>query len=126
MKMRNIHLLQHHYDLHDSAPMYMATGFAGFLLFMKAARKDGSRHYGQRNGVEYEIKDDSADYFYELWKTNDADQVVDAVLSNNALWEAALDEFPGFGATVKQQLNSMIRKGVLETVSDLTRERVTI
>jgi tagaturonate reductase len=126
MKMRNIPLLQHHYDLHDSAPMYMATGFAGFLLFMKAARKDGSRHYGQRNGVEYEIKDDSADYFYELWKTNDADQVVDAVLSNNALWEAALDEFPGFGATVKQQLNSMIRKGVLETVSDLTRERVTI
>jgi tagaturonate reductase len=126
MKMRNLPLLLRHYELNDTAPMYMATGFAGFLLFMRATRKDGRRFFGQCKGAEYEIKDDSAGYFYELWSNNNADQVVDAVLGNSALWEAELDQLPGFAAAVKQQLNSMLQKGVLETVSDLARETVTL
>jgi tagaturonate reductase len=32
MKMRNIPLLLRHYELNDTPPVHMATGFAGFLL----------------------------------------------------------------------------------------------
>jgi tagaturonate reductase len=32
MKMRNIPLLQNHYQLNDTVPAHMAAGFAGFLL----------------------------------------------------------------------------------------------
>jgi tagaturonate reductase len=126
MKMRNVPLLLRHYELNDGAPMYMATGFAGFLLFMKATKKQGGKYYGQRNGLDYEIKDDSAEYFYEAWKSNNSDQVVDNVLSDTELWEAELDRLPGFAAAVKQQLGSMMQNGVLETVTELTKEGVTI
>jgi tagaturonate reductase len=119
MKMRNLPLLLRHYELNDSAPMFMVTGFAGYLLFMRSSRKDGSKYFGQRNGVEYEIKDDSAAYFHELWSGKSAEQVVDAVLANAMLWDAELNKLPGFGAAVKQQLNSMMEMGVFETVSAL-------
>jgi tagaturonate reductase len=119
MKMRNLPLLLRHYELNDSAPMYMVTGFAGYLLFMRSTRKEGSKFFGQRNGAEYEIRDDSAAYFHELWNANNAEQVVDAVLSNTTLWDAELNKLPGFGDVVKKQLNSMIETGVFETVSAL-------
>jgi hypothetical protein len=35
------------------------------------------------------------------------------------LWDAELNKLPGFGAAVKQQLNSMMEMGVFETVSAL-------
>ena len=62
MKMRNMPLLQRHYEMNDTPPVHMATGFAGFLLYMKVTRKEGNKYFGERNGVEYEIKDDSAEY----------------------------------------------------------------
>jgi tagaturonate reductase len=126
MKMRNVPLLLRHYELNDAAPMFMATGFAGFLLFMKVIRKEGGRYYGQRKDVEYEIKDDSAEYFFQVWKNDNSEQVVDVVLSNTELWEAELDKLPGFAEAVKQQLKGMLQNGVLETVAELSKEGVTI
>ena len=82
MKMRNVPLLLRHYEWNDTAPVFMATGFAGYLLFMKATKKEGDRYFGQRDGIDYEIKDGSAEYFHELWRNNDSDQVVDKVLSD--------------------------------------------
>jgi tagaturonate reductase len=92
---------------------------------MKATKKEGDRYFGQRDGIDYEIKDGSADYFYELWRNNDPDQVVDKVLSNKDLWEAELDKLPGFTDAVKQQLRSMMQRGALETVAELVQKGVT-
>ncbi len=39
MKMRNMPLLQRHYELFDTVPVRMATGFAGMLLYMKRGKK---------------------------------------------------------------------------------------
>jgi tagaturonate reductase len=125
MRMRNVPLILRHYELSDTAPMYMATGFAGFLLFMKATKKEGGKYFGQRDAVDYEIKDDSADYFHEIWRNNDSDHVVDKVLANTELWEADLDKLPGFAVAVKQQLKSMIQNGALETVAELVKQGVT-
>ncbi|HLO81389.1 MAG TPA: tagaturonate reductase [Chitinophagaceae bacterium] len=119
MKMRNVPLLIHHYELQDTPPVCMATGFAGFLLFMKAIKKEGDKYFGQRKGELYEIKDDSAEYFSELWKDNKPEQVVDRVLSNDELWGARLDKLPGFSDAVKDKLIDMGQYGVLETVIKL-------
>lgn len=124
MKMRNLPLLVQHYALNDHAPEYMATGFAGFLLFMKAIKKDGSRYFGQRDGVEYEIRDESADYFYVLWSNSAPAQVVDAVLGNTELWGLDLSEYPGFAPLVKRQLESMLQKGALQTVKELVGKTI--
>lgn len=131
MKMRNIPLLQRHYELNNSAPMHMATGFAAFLLYMKATRKEGSKYYGERkipanNQEEYEIKDDSAEYFYNLWRNNNSDKVAAAVMSHEEMWDADLAQLPGFLQAVQEQLKDMLTNGVLATVEQLATKKVTV
>lgn len=124
MKMRNVPLLKRHFELNDNPPMHMATGFAGFLLFMKATKKDGNKYSGERNGTLYEIKDDTAAYFYNAWKDKPASAVAKEVMQDNNLWETDLTTFPGFLAAVQEQLNDMISNGVLNTIAQLEKETV--
>jgi tagaturonate reductase len=126
MKMRNVPLLLRHYELNDTPPMHMATGFAGFLLYMKVTRKDGNKYFGERNGVEYEIKDDSAEYFYNAWNNNSTpDAVAEAVMKDETLWETDLTKLPGFLSAVQEQLQDMIANGVLQTIAQLETKKVT-
>jgi len=124
MKMRNIPLLLRHYELQDTPPVHMATGFAGFLLFMKVMKKENGKYFGERNGVSYEIKDDSAEYFYNAWNNQTAADLAAEVLGNEELWETDLTKLPGFLLTVREQLQEMISNGVLQTISQLTPGKV--
>ncbi|MEP6700104.1 MAG: tagaturonate reductase [Bacteroidota bacterium] len=125
MKMRNIPLILRHYELSDSPPVHMATGFAGFLLFMKAVKKEEGKYFGERKGTAYEIKDDSAEYFYNTWNNNTSDKLVEKVMQNEELWYTDLSSLPGFMQTVQEQLQDMMTNGVLETISQLGIKTVT-
>ena len=124
MKMRNIPLLQRHYELHNSAPIHMSTGFAGFLLYMKVVKKENGKYYGNRSGQFYEIKDDSAEYFSEVWNGNSPDKVAEIVMQNEELWGADLTRLPGFLQTVQEQLNEFQLHGVLNTISRIEAKKV--
>lgn len=126
MKMRNLPLIQRHYELSSNAPQRMAAGFAAFLLFMKITRKDENKYFGERNGVEYEIKDDSAPYFYEVWQQHEAAAVPAIVMQNTALWEVDLTQYPDFLVAVQEQFNSMLCKGVAQTVAELEQEKAAL
>ena len=134
MKMRNIPLLLRHYELNDTPPIHMATGFAGYLLFMKATRKEGGKYFGYRNGPdpslpqnyrqEYEIKDDSSAYFYNAWNNNSSsDKLAETVLKEEAIWETDLTKLPGFLSAVQQQLKEMTTNGILETITQLETKK---
>jgi tagaturonate reductase len=93
---------------------------------MKVTRKDGNKYFGERNGVEYEIKDDSAEYFYNAWNNNATpDAVAEAVMKDEVLWETDLTKLPGFLAAVQEQLQDMIANGVLQTIAQLETKKVT-
>ena len=124
MKMRNIPLLQRHYELNDSAPIHMATGFAGFLLYMKVVKKENGKYYGNRNGQFYEIKDDSAEYFSEVWSSNSPDKVAEIVMQNEELWGTDLTKLPGFLQTVQEQLNEFQLHGMLNTIARIEAKKV--
>jgi tagaturonate reductase len=126
MKMRNVPLLQRHYELNDTPPMHMATGFAGFLLFMKATKKEGNKYFGERNGMAYEIKDDAADYFYNVWKDKSSNQLAKDVLQDEEVWGTDLTSLPGFLSAVQDQLDEMINKGVLKTIAELESKKVIV
>jgi tagaturonate reductase len=119
MKMRNLPLLQRHYQISSTAPIHMATGFAAFLLYMKITKKEGNKYYGQRDGVDYEVKDDSAEYFFNTWQNNTAETIAQAVMSNTALWDTDLTQLPHFLHTVNNQLQSFITNGVLSTIAKI-------
>ncbi len=126
MKMRNTPLLLRHYEFSKKPPMCMATAFAGFLLFLKVTRTQGGKYFGERNGVEYEIKDDSADYFHQTWKSNPADSIASIVMSNTQLWDTDLTLLPGFLKAVEQQLQKIMSQGVLKTIEELELKRATM
>jgi tagaturonate reductase len=119
MKMRNLPLLQRHYQISSTAPIHMATGFAAFLLYMKITKKEGNKYYGQRDGVDYEVKDDSAEYFFNTWQNNTAETIAQAVMSNTALWDTDLTQLPHFLHTVNDQLQSFNTIGVLPTIAKI-------
>lgn len=125
MKMRNIPLLLRHYELTNHPPVHMASGFAAFLLYMKVTRKEGKKYFGERNGVEYEIKDDAAEYFYTTWQNNPAGKIAAAVMSDTAIWETDLTQLPGLLQTVEEQLQDFITHGVLTTIEQLEKKKVT-
>lgn len=124
MRMRNVPLLLRHFELNNTPPLRMATGFAAFLLYMKATRKEGNKYYGERNGIEYEIKDDKAEYFYEAWQSNSPAELVKKVMSDEELWETDLTKLPGLTTTVQEQLNDLISNGALNTVAQLEKKTV--
>ncbi len=119
MKMRNVPLLLRHYELTNQVPQYMAMSFAAYLLFMKAVKKEGNAYFGERNGEYYEIKDDAAAHFYEVWQNNDTDNVAQAVLEDTLLWDKDLTKLPGFAEVVSTQLKNIITNGALQTVAAL-------
>ncbi len=125
MKMRNVPLLQKYFEMNNNVPLHMATGFAAFLLYMKVTRKTGNKYYGERNGVGYEIKDDSAEYFYKIWNNNNTDKVAEEVMQNEELWDTDLSKLSGFLQTVQEQLRYMMTNGVLQTISQLEAKKVT-
>ncbi len=135
MKMRNVPLLLCHYELNDTPPLRMAAGFAGFLLYMKAVKKEGNKYFGERNNTgnerdTYEIKDDSAGYFYTAWNNDSTGKtgsyrVVEDVLQNEELWGTDLSKLPGFLQTVQELVQDMTTSGVLETIAQLDSKKVT-
>ena len=126
MKMRNVPLLQRHYELFDTVPVHMATGFAGFLLYMKVVKFQHGRYFGERTGEFYEIQDDSAEYFRQVWENNSPDKVAKIVMQNGELWGADLTNLPGLLQTVQEQLNEFGSQGVLETISRIQTKKVVV
>jgi tagaturonate reductase len=126
MKMRNIPLLQRHYELNDTVPIHMATGFAGFLLYMKAVRKEKEKYFGERNNELYEIKDDSAEYFFQVWEKNSPDKVAEIVMQNEELWETDLIKLPGLLQSVQEQLSEFLSDGVLNTIARIESKKVVV
>jgi tagaturonate reductase len=110
MKMRVIPLLQRYYELYQQAPSLLTKGFAAYLLFMKATKKEVDRYYGESNGKAYPVNDDNAGWFYELWQRKNVAHVVHATLQNESLWGTDLSALNGFEKAVTENLNRLMEE----------------
>jgi tagaturonate reductase len=126
MRMRNIPLVVNHYANTTAVPVCMATCFAGYLLFMRSTRQLGGKYFGERNAMEYEIRDDAAAYFHEAWKKYSPEELAKHVLCDVELWETDLTILPGFLAAVQDALHDMLSIGVLETIKKLDSNKVAV
>jgi tagaturonate reductase len=120
MKMRDIPVLLRHYQLHGEAPPRFALGFAAYLLFMRAVKKEGSVYMGERQGRSYPVNDDKAGYYYQLWQDHAPDELVGLVLKNEELWEADLTQLKGFAEMVNKKLNALMTKGAVATLAEFS------
>lgn len=119
MRMRCIPTLINYYEIFDTVPQYFTRGFAAYILFMKAVKDKDGKFYGEHNGKEYLINCDSAEYFYEVWQSDDTSRVVQTILSNEELWGINLANLPEFSRNVETHLSNMQMIGVREVASAL-------
>jgi tagaturonate reductase len=128
MKMRDLPVLLRHYELAGKGgsarsggivPERFALGFAAYLLFMKAVKKEQDGYKGESRGQLYPIQDDKAGWYYELWQQYPADELVDRVLGDESMWGADLTRLKGFPEAVKEKLNALITKGAAAAIAGL-------
>ena len=112
LKMRVLPLIKNYIEQFSTVPDNMSTGFAAYLLFMKVTRTEGGKYYGFANGTEYQITDDEAPFFFEQWKKEIPEDVVETVLATQSLWGSDLNLLTGFSETVSYKLRTMMEQGI--------------
>jgi len=56
-------------------------GFAAYILFYEAVRKDSDKYFGILDNQFYHINDDKASEFFGLWDEGSVELVVNRILS---------------------------------------------
>jgi tagaturonate reductase len=109
MKSRVVPVLLEHYKHHSEAPAHIALGWAAFLLFMRAEKKEGW--------------DDKAGYFADLWGRYPAEEVVMKALGDQSLWGVDLLLLKGFPEAVLEQLDVLMNKGAMTALALMSMKK---
>lgn len=111
MKIRILPLLLNYYKIFNQVPTHIALGFAAYLAFSRAQRKENDLYFGLDNGASYRLNDDSAPYLFEKYSQNPKN-FVEEVLTDQAFWGANLSQLSGFISTVKAQYQAILEEGI--------------
>ncbi len=122
IKMRDIPVLLQHYKKHESPPVLFSLGFAAYLLFMRAVRKQGNVYEGQNKGVYYPINDERTAHFHALWEEFSPSELVSHVLREREWWGADLSVLKGFEEAVSKQLNALLNIGAAATLAAIRQK----
>jgi tagaturonate reductase len=120
MAQRTIPVLVRYIEQFKHIPEHFALGFAAYILFMKAIKKEGDSYWGTCNDSLYPVRDDQAAYFHQVWREDKTEMVVDTVLQNVALWGTNLSKVDGFATAVKKRLSELQQKGAMQMLLSLT------
>jgi len=112
MRSRVIPVLLEHYQQHNDPPQHVALGFAAYLLFMRAEKKEGW--------------DDKAGYFADLWAKHEPSEVAMVAMSDKSLWDADLTVLPGFADGVREQLDTLINKGAATALAKVSTQKSSL
>jgi len=117
MKMRNIPVLLQHYKTSDTPPAHLSLGFAAYLLFMRAVKKEADGYKGHFNGKDYPINDDKAGVYFGLWKEGTPETVVKGALTDESMWGTDLTALKGFEAAVRENLVVLFNEGAVAALA---------
>ena len=94
-------------------PDYITFGFAAYIYFMKAVKKDGDKYYGILNGNYYLIQDPKAAYFYQKWQVVSLPEMVHTILKDPFIWGKDLTKAGVIEESVVLYLESIKTHGAL-------------
>ncbi len=121
MLMRNIPILQKHYQRSNDVPPCIALGFAGYILFMKSKLNNDNQFVGSTGNSTYIINDDKAAVLNKKWNEKNIPETVMNILGDKDLWNADLTKYPGFAEKVSDNVDLLINTGAEKTIKDLVR-----
>lgn len=118
LKTRVIPVLLNYYEKYQRVPENIAFGIAAYLRFMRSDKINGN-FIGLSNEKEYQIDDEWAGYYSELWAGQDIDNIVNCSFSNAEMWGMELSQLPGFAASVKTYLRDIENEGAKKAIQNL-------
>jgi tagaturonate reductase len=117
-------MLLHYCKKFNSPPEHIALGFAAYLLFMRT-EKIGQNFKGSAKGTNYNVDEEYASYYSELWATvGSSDQVVAEVLANVQLWGTDLSALSEFADSVKRHICIIDEFGSIEAVKQINARKI--
>ncbi len=125
MKIRILPLLLNYDKIYHSAPEYMVFGFAAYLTFMKIDRKEDDNFFGNYQGINYQLTDDSADYFYKK-TVEDGINYPSNVLNDADFWKTDLKLLNGFTKAVIEKYAAIEKEGITAALTDLTIAKLDV
>jgi tagaturonate reductase len=115
---RVIPAFQEFYNEFGVAPEYMTFGFAVYIFFMKAVKKDNDNFYGFSSGNYYLIQDQRAAYFHQKWQSFPLPEMVHLVLKDPFIWGTDLTKLGVSEENVVHYLESLINLGAAQALAD--------
>lgn len=112
MRIRFLPLLINHYKKNKTVPNLFAFGFASYIMYMKAVKKEENKYYGINESSFYLIDDEMAAVHYSLWKKSKAENVVTAVMRDRSFWNEDLLTLTGFYDAVMYNLHLISNNGM--------------
>ena len=112
-KTRDLPGLKTYLERKGELPKGLVFGLAAIITYYKGGKRE--------DGAEIVPNDDQKimDLLKELWATGDTQKVADGVLGAEFIWAEDLNKIPGLNAMVKQFLDIIQDKGMLEAVKTI-------
>lgn len=123
MRLRNVPLIQQYHKLFQTVPPLMSFGFASYILFLRPSQLEDNRYFGDWEGITYEIKDEAAPFFYDLWRNTAVDSIAQKVLMNTDLWGVDLSQIKGLAEQVQTDLKQILSIGLKAALVALLNEK---
>jgi tagaturonate reductase len=94
-------------------PKGLVFGLAAIITYYKGGKR--------ADGTEIVPNDDPKimQLLSDLWATGDTQKIVDGVLAAEFIWQEDLNKIPGLNALLKQFLDLIQAKGMLEAVKTI-------
>jgi tagaturonate reductase len=95
-------------------PKGLVFGLAAIITYYKGGKR-------AQDGAEITPNDDPKimELLQQLWATGDTQKVADGVLAADFIWQEDLNKVPGLNALVKQYLDLIQDRGMLEAVKTI-------
>ena len=119
MRMRNIPLILEYYKHFQRVPRLMAFGFASYILFLRPSQLTENRYFGEWEGVTYEIKDEFAPFFYDLWRNTNFEGIAKKVLMNTDLWGIDMSLLDGLCEQVQKDMERILSVSIKNALLQL-------
>lgn len=107
-----------YHTVFGEVPGFMTFGFAVYIYFMKAVRKESDQYYGLSNDSYYLIQDPRAAYFYQKWQMASLPEMVHAIMKDPFIWGKDLSKLGVIEENIVFYLEAIRSKGALHTLTE--------
>lgn len=118
MTTRNLPILKKYLDNYKLIPQRIALGMAAHILFLKSHKNEAGFYFGTKNGIDYPINDLDAETYYNAWKLNEVDLVVEYLWVNSEMHKQIDSE--KFKLETIKWLQLLLTNPVLNVISLIT------